>query len=505
MTISDLTLGVRPAGRTLLSARWIVAHSEGTHRLLECGEVVIEDQEIIYVGPRFPGEVARRIDFGEALISPGFIDLDALSDLDTTLLGVDNQPAWAKGRVWPRSYVERGPYEMYSPEELAFQKRFIFAQLLLNGITTALPIASLFYREWGETAAEFEAAADAAGEMGLRVYLGPAFRSGGMVCEAPGQLDTHFDEARGLTGLEEAVAFISAQAGRHEGLVQGLLAPDRVETCTEKLLTRTMAAADDLDVPVRLHMAQGAMELATVRRLHGTTAPEWLASFGALTPRLIAPHATYATEGDFELYRDHGVTIAHCPLVFARSGALLKSFRRCREMGIRIGMGTDTSPPDMVLNMAVAVMTARIAEGDAGAVGSAEVFNAATVEGAETLGRDDLGRLAAGAKADIAVFDLADPMIAPTIDPVQSLILGATGRVTRAVFVDGRLAMRDGCVAGIDIEAARAQAQAQFQGLVAKYPDRTWGHPPVEQIFPPTFPVSSVEAALARNGAMTEK
>lgn len=101
------------------------------------------------------------------------IDLDALSDLDTTILGIDHHPGWAKGRVWPRSYVDAGPYEMYTQEELAFQKRFAFGQLLLNGITTAAPIASLFYREWGETVAEFDAAAEAAGVLGLRVYLSP--------------------------------------------------------------------------------------------------------------------------------------------------------------------------------------------------------------------------------------------------------------------------------------------------------------------------------------------
>lgn len=127
----------------------MVGHKDGGHRLLRNGEVVFEHGEILFVGHDFPGEVARRIDFGKALISPGLIDLDALSDLDTTILGIDHHPGWAKGRVWPRSYVEAGPYEMYSEEELAFQKRFAFGQLLLNGITTAAPIASLFYREWG--------------------------------------------------------------------------------------------------------------------------------------------------------------------------------------------------------------------------------------------------------------------------------------------------------------------------------------------------------------------
>lgn len=488
MSLSELTLGQRPKGRTALSARWIVAHQDGRHRLLENGEIVIDGAEVLYAGPAFPGEVARRIDLGQVLVSPGFIDLDALSDLDTTVLGLENRPAWAKGRVWPRSYVERGPYEMYTPEELAFQKRFAFGQLLLNGITTALPIASLFYREWGETAAEFEAAAEAAGDMGLRVYLGPAFRSGGMVCEAPGVLEPRFDEDRGLRGLDAAIDFIRRQAGSREGLVQGLLAPDRVETCTLALLQRTMAAADDLDVPVRLHMAQGLMEREAVQRLHGSTAPAWLGRHGLLNDRLIAPHAVQATPDDLSLYAEHGVTIAHCPLVFARSGSILRSFRRCREMGIRIGMGTDTAPPDMVLNMAVALMTGRIAEGSDDGLSVQEVFDAATTAGADALRRPDLGRLQPGARADIAIFDLNEPHFAPTIDPVQSLVLGASGRVTRAVFVDGRLSMRDGAVAGIDMAQARSRAQAQFERLVARYPDRTWGHPPVGEIFAPSYP-----------------
>ncbi len=487
--LENLTLGSQPGGRTLLTARWIVAHQDGGHRLLEYGEVVFEQDRIIYVGPKFEGDVARRIDLGNVLISPGLIDLDALSDLDTTTLGVDCGPAWAKGRVWPQGYVERGPYEMYSPDELAFQKRFSFAQLLCNGITSALPIASLFYREWGETVAEFEAAADAAGDLGLRVWLGPAYRAGGIVCTAPGVLEPRFDEGRGLEGLDDGIAFVKAQAGRFDGLVQGMLAPDRVETCTEALLTRTMAAARDLDIPVRLHMAQGEMERNTVQSLHGTTAPQWLASFDALNERLIAPHATFATDADLALYRDHGVTVAHCPLVFGRSGAMLRSFGKLRRMGINIGMGTDTAPPDMVLNMAVGVMMARMAGDSQTETAPEHLFDAATLGGADALGRSDLGRLQKGAKADIAIFDMSDPMMAPQVDPIRTLVLGASGRVTKAVFVNGRLSMREGQVAGMDVAEARSRAQIQFEGLRKKYPERTWGHPPVDEIFPPAYPL----------------
>jgi len=187
--------------RTLMTAAWVVGHDDGRHTLLPGGEVVYQDGEILFVGHDFAGEVDERIDCGQALIAPGFIDLDALSDLDTTILSFDNHPAWRKGRVWPKSYMEAGPYEMYSLDELVFQKRHAFARLIRNGVTTALPIASLYYREWGETVEEFEGAAEAAADLGLRVYLGPAYRTGNPVVVEAGKFELFFDEPRGLKGL----------------------------------------------------------------------------------------------------------------------------------------------------------------------------------------------------------------------------------------------------------------------------------------------------------------
>ena len=190
-----------PAGPVLLRARWVLGHAAGRHRLLPDGEVVFDRGRIVFVGHGFSGDVAERHDLGNAILTPGLIDLDALSDLDTTILAFDNHPAWQTGRVWPQSYLERGPYEMYTEDELVFQKRYAFQALLRNGITTALPIASLFYRAWGETFAEFAGAADAAEDLGLRVYLGPAYRTGNPYLTGPGKTELFFDEPRGLAGL----------------------------------------------------------------------------------------------------------------------------------------------------------------------------------------------------------------------------------------------------------------------------------------------------------------
>ena len=66
---------------------------------------MVGGSDIIFAGHDFPGGVARTIDAGNAIVAPGFVDLDASSDLDMTIFGFDHRPAWRKERIWPRSYI----------------------------------------------------------------------------------------------------------------------------------------------------------------------------------------------------------------------------------------------------------------------------------------------------------------------------------------------------------------------------------------------------------------
>lgn len=493
----------RPEGPILLCARWLVGHRDGRHRLYEHGEIVFEDGEVVFAGHRFPGEVARRIDYGNAVIGPGFVDLDALSDLDTTILAYDNQPAWKKGRVWPRSYLEAGPYEMYSREELAFQKKHAFATLIRNGITTALPIASLFYRAWGETVEEFEDAAEAAATLGLRAYLGPAYRTGNQLVEADGRIVTHYDEARGLAELDAAIAYCRRYEGAAGGLIRTMLAPDRIETSTAELLLRTAAAGRELDVPVRLHCCQSKIEYDLVLAQHGMSPPEWLSSLGFLNERCLLPHGTVVSGSrlierpgrDLEIIRDAGAAIVHCPLVSGRHGNALDHFGRYRAMGLKIGMGTDTSPPDMIMNLQVGMILARTMAGSATALRSEDYYDAATIGGADALGRPDLGRLQPGARADITVFALDRPHSGQVIDPIQTMLLTGHGRDVSTVVIDGRFVMEDRVIPGVDEAADNARAQTQFEGVMARYPQRSFGHPPTSEMFSSSYPIEHREDA----------
>ena len=485
-----------PQGPVLMRARWVLAHEHGRHALLPEGEVVFEGGRILFVGQDFPGEVAERHDCGNAIVTPGLIDLDALADLDTTILAFDNHPAWQTGRVWPQSYMARGPYEMYTPDELAFQKRYAFQALLRTGITTALPIASLYYRAWGETVAEFTAAAEAAQDLGLRVYLGPAYRTGNPFVTEAGKIELFFDEPRGLAGLDDAIRFCRTMEGRGGGLIRTMLAPDRIETCTEGILRATARAGRELGVPVRLHCCQGGFEVATVRRLHGRTPIEWLRDLDFLDERTLLPHGTHVTPSracpgpgdDLAIIRDHGSVIVHCPLVAARFGEALASFRRYRDLGLRLGLGTDTAPPDLILGMQVGLMLCRVMAGEPEACRAEDYLDTATLGGADALRRPDLGRLEPGAAADLVVFELGLPHQHQVIDPIQTLMLTGRGRDARTVVVDGRFAMEDRSIPGIDEAAITREAQAQFGRLVTRYPERTWQHPPVAAIFPGSYP-----------------
>ena len=483
--------------RTCLKASYVAGFNGWSHELWKNGEVVFSDDTIEFVGRDFPGNVDRTVDYGHALISPGLIDLDALGDLDSGVLTFENGNKLEMGRLWSEDYLRRGPQETYTEEEERFKYRYAFTQLIRNGVTTVLPITSMYYRQWGERYEEFASVAAIAIELGIRVYLGPCYMTGMTYVRQDRTLDQFWDEPSGLAGLAQAIRFFRDFDGAGDGLVRGLLAPDRIETCTPELLARTAAASAELDAPIRLHCCQSVYEFETVRRLRNTTPLGWLEQFGLLTPRAILPHGIYLSghpkvsnpsAEDWRRITESGVNIVHCPVVFARNGEGLNSFGRYKAAGINLGLGTDTWPPDLLHNMQVGLYLARVLEGDAGQTATADLFNAATLGGAKALGRDDLGRLCPGAQADIVVFDLRGPHLGPFFDPLRNLILAGRGSDCRASYIRGRCVMEDFQVQGVDATALQARADCQFSKLIASHQLRAFGHPRLDRLFHPVFP-----------------
>src|SRR5436190_4352077 len=118
---------------------------------------------------------------------------------------------------------------------------------------------------------------------------------------------------------------------------------------------------------------------------------------------------------------------------------------------------------------------------------AAELFGAATVGGARAFGRDDLGRITSGAKADFVMVDIAHPAMQPVYDPVRSLMYAAGERAIRHVFVGGQQVVHDGKAFAFDYADASARLEMAQRRAIEKVPRFDWAGRSVAEIMPPTF------------------
>jgi cytosine/adenosine deaminase-related metal-dependent hydrolase len=484
--------------RTKLKSKYIIAYNGWKHVYLIDGELVYEGTSIIYVGKNFAGTCEREIDYGTALISPGFIDLDALGDIDHWHISSEQPNEMTNSLLWSSDYYEGEPHDSNSPEDEAFKSLYAYAALVRNGITTAMPITSVLCKKWAETYEEIEAAAHHSERIGLRVYLGPSYQAGMRVVLPDGKIEVRFKKEEGRKGLERAIHFAEEFDGKYDGLINAVLVPERIETQTIENLIASKKAADELKCPIRLHAAQGAFEYAWIREHNGGKTPiQLLNDIGFLGNRTLIPHVLY-TQGysdiresvpgdDVKILADTQTTGIHCPVVYARSGTALESFSRYRKAGVNLAMGTDTFPPSMLENIKIgSYMARRVARSPEGNRFS-DFFEAATLGGARALGREDLGRLAPGAKADIVVFDMSGIHIGPIHDPLRTLVNGGSSRDIITVIINGRTVLENGKICGIDENDMIRGAQAYSEKMTESYLERDYLHHTKEELFPMSF------------------
>jgi 5-methylthioadenosine/S-adenosylhomocysteine deaminase len=167
----------------------------------------------------------------------------------------------------------------------------------------------------------------------------------------------------------------------------------------------------------------------------------------------------------------------------------LESFGGYVRAGINMGIGTDTTPHNMLEEIRKAGTFSRIVSRDINDVSSAMLFHAATVGGAKALMRDDLGRLAPGAKADIVLVDVTHPDMVPARDPLRSLIFHAADRAVKDVYVAGRKVVADGVVTTLDHRAAGEVLTEAQDRMMAVTPRRDYRARSADEIAPLTLPV----------------
>jgi cytosine/adenosine deaminase-related metal-dependent hydrolase len=294
------------------------------------------------------------------------------------------------------------------------------------------------------------------------------------------------------------VEFVRKFDGAAQGRLRGMLNAAQVETCTEPLLRAGKHAAQELDVPIHTHAGGNLIEFERIRTEHRATPIRFLADIGFLDDRALIGHGVFTTAhpwthdpfgDDVRILAERGATIGHCPYKYAKMALTLHSFQRYVDAGVTVALGTDTFPMDIVAELRWASILTKVADGNYQAGQARDVFNAATLGGCRFLRRDDLGRLAPGAKADILIIDLEHLGAGVYDDPIKALVDAGTGRDVRTVIVDGRVLVDDGRLVRVDEAEVYAKASEVTRRYWSQVPSWRWDGAGVERIIPPAFPL----------------
>jgi len=191
---------------------------------------------------------------------------------------------------------------------------------------------------------------------------------------------------------------------------------------------------------------------------------------------------------DLGLIASSGATVAHCPVAYFRRGLQMDSISKYHEHGVNVAMGTDQCPRDIVREIGAASQMAKILEGTPVRGTAHEVFDAATIGGAKALNRTDLGRLEAGALADIVTIRLDGLHMGAVWDPVQSIVECATGADVDNVMVDGDLVIRGGHHVAVEETALLDQINEEAQKYYRSVKNWHYTRAEAKVVFPRALP-----------------
>jgi len=409
---------------TLLEARWVVpVEPYGT--VLPHHAIAIDQGTIQAILPnaealsRFvPNE---RIILGNHALIPGLVNLHIHAAMSLMRGMADDLPLmeWLSNHIWPAEtrHVDAG---------FVFDgTRLACAEMLRGGITC---FNDMYFFP--------EASVQAVLASGMRATIGM------IVIDFPTPYASDADDylAKGLALRDEY--------GRHP-LLSFCFAPHAPYTVSDKVFASVLTYAEQLDLPVHVHLHETDDEIRTSLKTYGVRPIERLQNLGLLGPNLIAVHMVHLTSEEIGLIAQQGCTVAHCPSSnlklangFAPTASLLSK-------GVNIGLGTDGAASnnrlDMFEEMRFAALLAKGQSGKADVLPAYQALQMATLNGARALGLGSLtGSLVAGKAADITAVDFSSLELAPCYDPVSHLVYAAGREHVSHVWVNGKMLLNGG-------------------------------------------------------------
>ena len=417
---------------------------------IEAGSIAVLDGVIVAVGPatEVDARYASRqtIHAGGMAVVPGFINTHTHAPM-TLFRGIADDRDLMD---WLQNYIFPAEAKNVDRQFVKWGTRLAAAEMIASGTTT---YADMYYYE-SDIARETKAA-------GLRGVLGET------MIDFPAPDNKTWDEV---------VAYCRKYAAEWRGdrLITPALAPHAPYTVSEEHLRTIRKLADELRVPILIHVSETKTEFNDIATKHnGMHSGAYLDSIGFLGHDVLAAHGVWLTPEEIEIFARQKVGVAHCPESNMMLASGVAPVVAMRKAGIHVGLGTDgpagsNNNLDMIEEMASAARLQKVTLGDPKALSARDVLAMATIEGAKALGMEArIGSLEVGKRADIAIIDLQQAKVQPVYSVESAIVYAASGSSVVATICDGRILMRDRKVLTVDVPAAVAKAK-EYRAKILK-------------------------------------
>lgn len=419
------------------------------------GWVWIERDRIGAVGAgQPPGELSARaervIDATHLAVLPGLINAHThLSQTFMRGLG-DDKPLldWLKQVMWPLQAA-------MTPEDKRLACLLGLVENLRCGVTAVGQ-----HHKITTSPAHVDAAVEAAELVGLRMQLARGWIDLGSGAEPP------------ETIMADMAHLRERWHGRAEGRITVAFGPMAAWRCSDETMRQTYELAQEWGLRTHIHVAEARGEIELMRQRNGLGHIEWLHSLGVLGPKMQLVHCVWVSEAEIELMAESGAVVVHCPVsnMYLASGAA--PVRRMLDRGVTVALGTDGpashNSQDLLETVKVAALLAKLSTNNAQALSPWEALGMVTTAGARFLGREDLGRIMPGAKADLTLVNLNTTRSMPVHRPESAVVYNASGADAHTVIVDGRILLDAGRVTMLDEAALLEDCRGAASSLLRR-------------------------------------
>jgi cytosine/adenosine deaminase-related metal-dependent hydrolase len=334
-----------------------------------------------------------------------------------------------------------------TPEMIHVSTQTAMAELILSGCTTSSDHLYIY-----PNGCRLEDSIEAAREIGMRFH---ACRGSMSVGESKGGLppDRVVESEQAI--LADSQRLIETWHDASDGaMLRIALAPCSPFSVSQDLMRESAAMARNYGVGLHTHLAETLGDVAYSQERFGRTPAQYAEELGWTGRGTWHAHCVCLDEHGIGLFARTHTGVAHCPSSNMRLGSGIAPIKKMRAAGVPVGLGVDGSASNdaghMLAEARQALLLARVS-GDPGGLTARESIEIATRGGAEALGREDIGQLAPGKCADIAMFNVQGIDHAGALhDPLAALVFCAPTKVALAV-INGRVVARDGRMLSLDL------------------------------------------------------